>query len=402
VILPQVRQVLEEGVREGVAPGAAAVVLAAGRAVHASAHGDAQVVPTRRRLAPSERFDLASLTKLHVASAAARLLDRGRLELDAPVARWLPAFGGAKHAITLRHLLAHASGLPAWRPYHERVARDPVAAPAFLPPQRRPGAERLTPAFRRGRELVEEALSAEPLEGAPGTAARYSDLGFLALGFALERIAGVPLDVLVETEVTAPLGLAETSFRPGVAPAPAVDRPGGAAAPRGGTAPTFAATRAAPARGGAVLCGEVDDDNAWALGGVAGHAGLFATVRDVAAFGQAWLDALAGRSRWLSPAAAERFVARDPTPGSERALGWDTPSRPASAIGRWLGQGRRGAVGHLGFTGTSLWLDLDRELACALLTNHVHPRGGDRARVQAFRARFHDAVAEGLGWTTAA
>jgi CubicO group peptidase (beta-lactamase class C family) len=157
------------------------------------------------------------------------------------------------------------------------------------------------------------------------------------------------------------------------------------------------ATRLAPERGGEVLCGEVDDDNAWAMGGVAGHAGIFATAEDVARFGRAWLDAVAGRSGWLGSAVATAFVARDATPGSERALGWDTPSPAGSAIGTRLGRGPRGAVGHLGFTGTSLWLDLDRELACALLTNHVHPGGSDRARIQSFRARFHDSVAEALG-----
>jgi CubicO group peptidase (beta-lactamase class C family) len=388
VTLAPVLQALELGVRDGVAPGMAAVVVAGGTTVHASVHGEAQVTPVRRRLGEDDLFDVASLTKLYVASAAARLLDRGRLELDAPVIRWLAAFAGAKQAITLRHLLAHASGLPAWRPYHEQVARDAVAGPAFLPSSRRPGGDRLTAAFRRGREVIEACLAAEPLDAPPGALARYSDLGFIALGLALERVAGVPLDVLVETEVTAPLGLTESRYRP------ALETPSSASRHAGRS---FVATRAAAARGGDVLCGEVDDDNAWAMGGVAGHAGVFATARGVAAFGQAWLDALGGRSRWLSAPTAELFVARDATPGSERALGWDTPSRPASALGQRLGKGRRGAVGHLGFTGTSLWLDLDRELACALLTNHVHPGGGDRARIQSFRARFHDSVAEGIG-----
>jgi CubicO group peptidase (beta-lactamase class C family) len=140
----------------------------------------------------------------------------------------------------------------------------------------------------------------------------------------------------------------------------------------------------------------VDDDNAFAMGGVAGHAGLFSTARDVARLGQAWLDALAGRGRWLGRATAERFAARDGTPGSGRALAWDTPS-PGGSLGARLGRGPLGAVGHLGFTGVSLWIDRDRELSCALLTNHVHPAGSDRARINAFRARFHDAVAEALG-----
>ncbi|HEX7489490.1 MAG TPA: serine hydrolase, partial [Anaeromyxobacteraceae bacterium] len=148
---------------------------------------------------------------------------------------------------------------------------------------------------------------------------------------------------------------------------------------------------------GGVLVGEVDDDNAFAMGGVAGHAGLFSSAAEVAALGQAWLDALAGRTRWLSAATAARFATRDATPGSERALGWDTPSAQGTSLGTRLGRGPRGAVGHLGFTGCSLWLDLDRELTCALLTNHVHPDGPDKPRLKDFRARFHDAVAVEVG-----
>jgi serine-type D-Ala-D-Ala carboxypeptidase len=388
VTLGPVLAALEEGWREGVAPGVAAVVRAGGAVVHRSWHGEAQREPERRPLGPADLFDLASLTKLHVASAAARLVDRGALDLDAPAAAWLPGFRRDKGAITVRHLLAHSSGLPAWRPLHERVAADAAGRAAFLPPGERPPPRELAGAFRRGRELVEAALGEEPPGAPPGARAEYSDLGFMALGLVLERATGVPLHLVTEGEVLAPLGLRDTLYLPGL-------DPGALAARRVGR--SFVATRAAPARGGEVLVGAVDDDNAWAVGGVAGHAGLFATADDVAAFGQAWLDAVAGRSGWLSPGVAARFVARDPTPRSERALGWDTPSPGGSALGTRLGRGRRGAVGHLGFTGTSLWLDLDAQVACALLTNHVHPRGPDRPRLKAFRARFHDAVAEALG-----
>jgi CubicO group peptidase (beta-lactamase class C family) len=386
--LGSVRAALEAGRREGVAPGLAAVVLADGSLVHASRHGDAQVEPVRRPLGESDSFDLASLTKLYVASAAARLVDRGSLELDAPACRWLPALGGDKAVITVRQLLAHASGLVAWRPWHEAVAGDAVGREAFLPPGERPGPQALVSAFTRGRELVEAALASEAPAEPPGTRATYSDLGFIALGFLLERLAGTSLDRLVCEEVLEPLGLERTFYVPGLEPARARALQ---------AATSFVATRRSPARGGEVLCGAVDDENAWALGGVAGHAGLFSTAADVARFGQAWLDALADRTRWLSAASAERFTARDATARSERALGWDTPSREGSSLGHRLGRGPVGAVGHLGFTGTSLWLDRDRRLVCVLLTNHVHPGGADRPRMKAFRARFHDAVAEALG-----
>ena len=385
--LGAVARALQAGQREGIAPGLSAVVRVRGVVAHASVHGEAQREPTRRGLSAEDRFDLASLTKLYVASAAARLVDRGDLDLDAPASRWLPALGGDKESITVRHLLAHASGLAAWRPWYEAVASDALGRPAFLPPLERPRAVALVPAFRRGREIVEAALASERLEAPPGARALYSDLGFVGLGFALERLAGVALERLVADEVLGPLGLDGTFYLPGLDPARAE-------ALRGGW--SFVATRRAPARGGEVLCGAVDDDNAWALGGVAGHAGLFSSAADVARFGQAWLDALAGRTPWLSRATAERFAARDPTPGSERALGWDTPAREGSSIGARLGHGRLGAIGHLGFTGTSLWLDRDREIVCVLLTNRVHPGGADKVRMKAFRARFHDAVAADL------
>jgi CubicO group peptidase (beta-lactamase class C family) len=357
--LAGVSAVLEAGRGEGVAPGLAAAVMAGGALVHWSWHGDAQVDPSRVPLGAGASFDVASLTKvMATGTLAALMVDRGEIDLDAPARRWLPALGGEKAAVTVRHLLAHSAGFPAWRPLHRSA---------------------------RGRDAVLAAALAEPLESPPGARAVYSDLGFIALGAMLEAAGGERLDRLFDARVAAPFGLRDTFFLPAGCGGPASERREGR---------SFAAARRTPERG--VIRGEVDDDNAWAMGGVAGHAGLFSTARDVAALGQAWLDALAGRST-LSREVARAFVARDGTPGSERALGWDTPSREGSALGARLGRGSGGAVGHLGFTGTSLWLDLDREIACALLTNHVHPAGPDRARLRSFRARFHDAVAEALG-----
>jgi CubicO group peptidase (beta-lactamase class C family) len=142
--------------------------------------------------------------------------------------------------------------------------------------------------------------------------------------------------------------------------------------------------------------GAVNDDNAWAAGGAAGHAGLFSTARDAAALGQAWLDALHGRAGPVPAEVAAEFARRDGTPGTTRALGWDTPSGQGSALGSRLGRAGRGAIGHLGYTGTSLWIDVEREVVVALLTNRVHPSAGNEA-IRAFRPRFHDAVADALG-----
>jgi len=356
--LPPVAAVLEGGLREGIAPALAAVVLRHDALLHQGVHGQAGDEP----LGPGHLFDVASLTKvMATGSLAARYAEAGKLPLEARVSQWLPSFGGAKAAITVRHLLSHSSGLPAWRPLHPRLPPDPVKAQAAL----------------------EGLLAAEPLEAAPGARAQYSDLGFLALGLLLERLGGEPLDRLCEERVLLPLGLTRTSFRPA--------RGGGAAGP-GSSAfvPTCVRER------NEVRRGEVHDDNARALGGVAGHAGLFSTARDVAVLGQAWLRALAGRSSFLGAGTASGFAARDQTPGSHHALAWDLPSGDAPAIGSRLGKGGRGAIGHLGFTGCSLWLDLDAGLSCALLTSHC-PAVGRTERIQAFRRRFHDAVAQGLG-----
>ena len=357
--LEPVAALLEAAHREGIAPALSAAVRWGGRLVHASVHGDAQVLPERRPAGPRTLFDVASLTKvMATTSLAALLADAGVLDLDAPARRFLPELPSDKAALTPRLLLAHAGGLPAWLPLHAGARRP---------------------------EDVIAAAAAAPLLAPPGTRAVYSDLGFILLGALVERCGGALLDAAFEGRVAGPLGLCSTFFL----------REGSSSAVERRARREFAATRRTADRG--LIAGVVDDDNAFAMGGVAGHAGLFSTAEEVAQLGQGWLDALAGRSSWLSTATAARFAARDATPDSERALGWDTPAREGSSLGGRFGRGPRGAVGHLGFTGCSLWLDLDGEVACALLTNHVHPDGPDKVRLKALRARFHDTVAEALG-----
>jgi CubicO group peptidase (beta-lactamase class C family) len=385
--LAQVTEVLEQGRREGVAPGLSAAIVHRGSLVHASAHGEAQVEPEPRPLTPGHVFDVASLTKVMAATTLAALLVAAReIALDDRVARFLPGFaGGGREAVTVRHLLSHSSGLPSWRPYFEAAMRDPVARLAFLPPAQRP-AGRLAEAFSRGRTLVEAAVLAESLEAPPGARALYSDPGFMLLGWALEKAGGGRLDALCRDRIFAPLALADTFF---------IDEQ--AEARRGGRREgrDFVATERCEHRG-EVNCGAVNDDNAWAMGGVAGHAGLFSTARDAAALGQAWLDALRGRSSPLDGEVAGVFARRDGAPGGTRELGWDTPSVEGSSLGTRLGRGPRGAIGHLGFTGASLWIDVDGEVVAALLTNRCHP-SRENERIKAFRPRFHDVVAAALG-----
>jgi CubicO group peptidase (beta-lactamase class C family) len=366
-ILPGVAEVLEAGRREGVAPALSAAVRCGGELVHRACHGELPA-PQPRELRPGDLFDVASLTKvLATATLAAQAVHEGTLRLDEPLCRWLPGFAAAgKGGVTPRHLLAHSSGLPWWRPYHEGLSAEPDPA--------------------RRRAAVVEALFAEPLEAPPATRTTYSDPGFMALGLGLEAALGARLPALFEARVAAPLGLRDTFFVDALDPVASAARSSGRA---------FAPTRREGVRG--LRQGTVDDDNAWALGGAAGHAGLFSTALDVAAIGQAWLDALDGRPSPVPAEAARRFATRDAAPPSSRALGWDTRSPEGSTLGSWLGRGPRGALGHLAFTGCSLWLDLDARLVAVLLTNHVHPAGSDRARIHGLRQRFHDAVAEGLG-----
>ncbi|HEU4383454.1 MAG TPA: serine hydrolase domain-containing protein [Anaeromyxobacteraceae bacterium] len=385
--LGPVEEVLEAGRREGLAPGLSAMVLQGGRPVHRSVHGEAQLWPERRPLAPGCHFDVASLTKvMATGTLCAAMVERGEIGLDHPVARWLPGFeAGGKAAVLLRHLLAHTSGLPAWRPYYEEVKRDPVGRAAFLPRAERRTAA-LAEALLEGRRLVRRAVLAEALEAPPGSRTLYSDPGFMALGWALEAAGGAPLDRLCRERVLGPLSLGDTFFVDEVAEAHGEGQ--------GGPGREFAATSRSPHRG-EVSCGTVDDENAWALGGVAGHAGLFSTAGDVAALGQAWLEAFRGGGALMGRETARLFVA--PAAPGGRGLAWDRPAPDTTALGSRLGRGPHGAVGHLGFTGCSLWVDLDAGVVCALLTNHVHPGGADRERLRLFRRRFHDAVAGALG-----
>ena len=374
----------------GVAPAWDAVVLRNGEVLAAERGGDAADagrggtpgLPGKPLL-----FDVSSLTKvLCTGTLTALLVKEGRLGLDAPAAEWLPRFReGGKERVTVRQLLAHSSGLPWWRPWFERAMADPVAGQAFLPPSERPAD--LAAAFARGREIVAEGLWEEPLEAEPGTRALYGDPGFLALGFLLEAAGGAPLDRLFADRVAVPLGAPDTFFV----------GPGRLAVGQG----PCAGRRYAPTE----RCehrheqneGTVNDDNAWAMGGVAGHAGLFSTASNVERLGQEWLLALEGRGRILDPKVAREFARRDATPGSERALSWDTPSAAGSSIGSRLGRGPLGAIGHLGYTGCSLWIDRDRKLVSVLLTNHVFPGGRRPAEILALRQAFHDAVAKAVG-----
>ena len=376
---------LAEAAGAGVFPAAAAVVLHGGRRVFEGAAGAA---------AAKTRFDLASLTKpLATTLVFLTLWREGALGPDTPVARLLPDAAVARTGATLADLLAHRAGLPPFVPLFAPVLR---AWPAL----REPGCPAAIRAAARA-DAIRRALAVAPEAGPPR--ARYGDVGFVVLGEALAGAAGVPLDVAFVERVAAPLGAAAGFHRLSAA---AVDG-AAAAAPTGRTRPRDPAPGQEglwePLEPRPSAPGEVDDDNAWVMDGVAGHAGLFGTAADVAALGQAILEDWAGAGRLAPPACWAAALRRDAaTPGSTRALGFDTrrPGDPAgaSSAGDRLGTRPPGAVGHTGFTGTSLWIDLARGVVVALCTNRTAgPAGRADLRIRQFRRRFHDAVADALG-----
>jgi CubicO group peptidase (beta-lactamase class C family) len=375
--LARVDRALDKAIENAEIPGA--VVLARMRREgelleHCSVRGHAAVRPERVPMARETIFDLASLTKpLATATAVMQLAADGAVDLDEPVAKYLPAAGerGKEH-VRVRHLLSHGSGLKPWRPFHE----------ALLERERKRGEHLLaTPA---GKEAILERIFRSTLVHEPGEAAVYGDLDFIVLGALVEAVTQEPLDDFCARRIFTPLGLADTRFlrvtgfeRGEVGPGAAASR----GAPAAGSIDAYrrrcAATENCPWRG-RILQGEVHDPNAWAMGGVAGHAGLFAPADDVMRFAEAVLDVWHGRVEAGSPVERalpqgwlRRFLTRADGPeGATWTLGWDTPTPGSSSSGRYFTPGA--TVGHLGFTGTSLWIDLAREAVVVMLTNRVH------------------------------
>ncbi len=318
--------------------------------------GLAVVQPERVPMARDTIFDLASLTKpMATTTAILLLVSEGKLELDAPVAKVLPAFAERdKEAVTLRQLLTHSAGLRPWRGFHELLLK-----------KERKTAERLigTP---EGREWILDRVIRSGLVHEPGAAAVYGDLDFIVLGAVVEAVSGQGLDAFCDERIFGPLELGDTRFHPQLR----VDGDeAGAPALSPERLRRVAATENCPWRD-RILWGEVHDPNASAMGGVAGHAGLFSTADDVMRFAQIWLDVWHGRSDLLPQDAVREFSRRQEGPeDSVWALGWDRPTPGQSSSGVHFSEN---SIGHLGFTGTSLWIDLEKEAIVVMLTNRVH------------------------------
>jgi len=351
-----VYRVLDEAIAARAFPGCAFGVLTGGKIVLQDARGRFTYDGDAPSVMPETVFDVASLTKVVATTAAAMLLaQRGLLDLDTPVGELLPGFvvgrapGELARHVKLRHLLAHNSGLPGYAEFY-RTATTPSAL------------------FRACLEL--------PLEAEPGARAEYSDPGFILLGKALEVLTREYLSSWVRREVFAPLGMTATGFCPASAARPLIP-------------PTEEDTTLRHRR----IQGEVQDEHAWLLKGAAGHAGLFSNVPDLLRFAGAILakgDALS----LFEAATVEQFAERQGPEGSSRALGWDTPSKNSSS-GRHFSSK---SIGHLGYSGCSLWIDREAEIAVVLLTNRTWPdrSAATKELIREVRPAFHDAVVTSL------
>lgn len=352
---------------------------------HFSRHGLAVVRPERIPMARDTIFDLASLTKPMATTTAAMLLvHEGALGLDDPVSKVLPTFSERdKDQVTIRHLLTHSSGLRKSGPARTKQSAYEGYHNSLLEKERKTG-ERLigTPA---AREIVIDRVLRSGLMHEPGEAAVYGDLDMIVLGAAVEAVSHQRLDEFCQQRIFGPLGMQDTFFvrlgdsEPGLPPA---------------LRRRVAASENCSWRD-RVLWGEVHDPNASVMGGVAGHAGLFSTVDDIMTFATTLLDVWHGRSDVWPQELVKEFTRRQDLPaGSDWALGWDTPTEGVSSSGKYFS---RQSVGHLGFTGTSIWIDLEREAVVVLLTNRWHRlRAIDPRAVSRFdlRATVHDLILE--------
>ncbi len=353
---PAAHALLTEAITDRAFPGAAYGVLLRGQVLAMESAGRFTYEADASPVMPETIFDMASVSKVLATTAMAMLLwERGQLDLDEPIATRLPEFvrddaaDSRRHTITARMLLVHSSGLPAY--------------------------ERLFERCRTATALLDACLRM-PLETAPDTQTVYSDIGFIVLAHLLETLAVEPLDRYCLREIFAPLAMNSTMYRP----APELK-------------PTIPPTGMDDFLRHRMLQGEVHDENCFVLGGVGGHAGVFSNVGDTLRFAACILN---GGGPLYNAETVSRFTARWVDAPGSRALGWDMPSTPSSS-GQFFSAH---SVGHLGYTGTSLWIDFEKELATVLLTNRTFPGNGTEGisrKIQEVRPRFHDALVRELG-----
>jgi CubicO group peptidase (beta-lactamase class C family) len=356
---------MDRAARDGVFPGGVLAARVDGEHRIVVAAGRLSSKPAAEPVEASTIYDLASLTKpLATVTSILLLVQAGSLKLDVPIGDVLVEL---KHAsigsATVRDLLSHRSGLPGWRPLYERLDAEGcawgLAQPSVV------------------RQAVLRLIKEESLVSPIGTQSLYSDLGFILLGCAVERVSGVLLEQYFRDAIVEPLGAKTLFFNRATETA----SPSSSSEARATVAPTeWDAWRKR------WLQGEVHDENAAAMGGVAGHAGLFGTAESVLTVSGAWLAAYHGDRSWLNPNLVREFTTKPPRPlHSSWALGWDTPTAPSSSGTHFSPE----SFGHLGFTGTSVWIDPRRKVEVVLLTNRVHPSRKNES-IRVFRPLIHD------------
>jgi CubicO group peptidase (beta-lactamase class C family) len=349
----KIDEAFEAALIKGVFPGAVVAVGSSKKDIFKESYGLAEKIPVERKTSLKTYYDLASLTKpLATTMVCMILTEKGVFDPDMPASKFITPWKKPPYDhVLLKHLLQHTSGLPAYKPYFE------LFLPKILEGQD-PEEIRKALIYRIVKESPENNI---------GTAKNYSDLGFILLGQILDKLTGKPLDKLFAELVAKPLKLENTFFV----------RLGGKnkLPPR----TEFASTQRCPIRR-KILAGEVDDEHAWILGGVAGHAGLFSTVGDVSKMADEILKVDEEKSKLLKKETFRRFVDAKPP------MGWDTPASQASQAGTLFS---KDTIGHLGFTGTSIWIDLSKKFYVILLTNRVHPNRYNEG-IKEFRPMIHD------------
>jgi len=354
--------VIEKAVADRAFPGATLAVGYRGKvAIHA--FGKLSYDANSAAVSPATMYDIASLTKVVATTTLVAKLAEGDfavpLDLDARIERYLPEWRGGpqpewRHKVTVRHLLTHTSGLPPFKEYWRTS---------------------------KSKQDTLDEIFAEPLEYEPGTKEVYSDLGIILMAEIIERLTGRTLDDLAKSCIFAPLGMKDTTYRP-----------------EKKLWPTIAPTEIDNNLRHRLVQGEVHDENAYAIGGVSGHAGLFSTAPDLAAFCQMLLNGgVYAHQRILRRATIAQFTAPQQLSGGTRTLGWVVPTEGSSS-GHFFSAH---SFGHTGFTGTSIWIDPDRQLFVVLLTNRVHP-SRENMKIAQVRPALHDAVMQALGFATAA
>jgi CubicO group peptidase (beta-lactamase class C family) len=386
---------VREGIHRGVFPGAVLLVAQAEQTVFFEAAGNSSIVPHPGPMKKEAIFDVASLTKpLATTLAMMKLANESDVRLDQPLSELLPSSLGEKRELTPRLLLSHSAGLADWKPFYEKLVDLPLKA---------------------RKRVLREWIIEEPFFYEPGKGAAYSDLGFMLLEWVIEEKTGESLPEFVQRHFYGPLGLKRTFFlgtsETGNPPQPPFTKEGretGSWDSRFHGNDThdlenigmnyakdeFAATEDCPWRK-KVLQGEVHDDNAWALGGYSGHAGLFSDAEGVYAIANMLREHYYGMRRdFFRPETVREFLNRqDIVEGSDWALGWDTRALEGSSAGKYFS---RDSVGHTGFTGTSIWMDLEKDVIAIFLTNRVHPKR-DNDKIKQFRPVLHDSIMEALG-----